>query len=226
MRDALGVWQPVWVVVDGSTDGSAALLAPDADLRVIVSPCNEGKGAAVLRGLRAAEAAGFTHVLTLDADGQHHTPDIARMMALAASNPRAMVLGTPIFDAEAPRERVVGRRFANFLARMVTGDDGIEDCLYGMRVYPVAPLLEAFAATRWMRRYDFDAEAAIRLCRAGVRPINLPTPVRYFSTEQGGVSHYRYVRDNLVLGCMFTRLLFARRRRVREAQMVDGGRAG
>ena len=55
-------WAPVWVVVDGSTDGSVALLddlaSRDPDLRVLVLPENRGKGAAVLHGFEAARAAG------------------------------------------------------------------------------------------------------------------------------------------------------------------------
>jgi hypothetical protein len=60
---------------------------------------------------------------------------------------------------------------------------------------------------RWMRRFDFDVEAAVRLTWRGCRPVNLPAPVRYFSPEEGGVSHFRYVRDNLLLTWMHTRLM-------------------
>jgi len=60
--------------------------------------------------------------------------------------------------------------------------------------------------THWMRRFDFDPEAAVRLCWQGVPVINRPAPVRYFRREEGGVSHFRYVRDNLLLTWMHTRL--------------------
>jgi glycosyltransferase involved in cell wall biosynthesis len=75
VREARVAWSAVWVVVDGSTDGSAAALAAmacqDSDSRVLKLPRNAGKGAAVLAGLRQADDAGFTHVLVMDADGQH-----------------------------------------------------------------------------------------------------------------------------------------------------------
>ncbi|NAV96675.1 glycosyltransferase, partial [Salmonella sp. hn-h2] len=75
VRSARAQWNPVWVVVDGSTDGSTerlqAMAEQDPGLRVIVLPRNRGKGVAVLAGLEAAAAAGFTYVLTMDADGQH-----------------------------------------------------------------------------------------------------------------------------------------------------------
>jgi len=211
VAEARRLWRPVWVVIDGSTDGTAEnmrhLAQTDPELRVFVLARNQGKGAAVLHGLLLAQAQGFTHVLTLDADGQHNGADIPRMMALSAAQPDAMILGSPIFDASAPGIRVTGRRLANLATNLETFWGGIGDALFGLRVYPIAPLLRAFQATRWMRRFDFDPEAAIRLCRQGVRIINYPTPVRYFRRDEGGVSHFNYLRDNLVLGFMFLRLL-------------------
>lgn len=211
VRDARRAWSPVWVVVDGSTDGSAeALLAPardDPGLRVIVLPTNRGKGAAVLEGVRAALAAGFTHVLTMDADGQHPPERIAEFMAASAAAPHAMVLGEPVFDAAAPLLRVRGRRVSNGFANLETLWAGIHDSLFGFRVYPAAALERVMRRQPWMRRFDFDVEAAVRLCWRGVVPLNRRAPVRYYSREQGGVSHFRYVRDNLLLAWMHTRLL-------------------
>jgi glycosyltransferase involved in cell wall biosynthesis len=211
VADARRCWEPVWVVIDGSTDGTGEALARqaagDPGLRVFLRPHNEGKGAAILHGLRAARDAGFTHALTMDADGQHAASSIADMMAQSAAHPEAMILGVPIFDASAPRLRVVGRRVSNGWANLETLWGGIGDSLFGFRVYPIAPLLEILEGTRWMRRFDFDAEAAVRLYWRGVTPINVPTPVRYFRPEEGGVSHFAYVRDNLLLAAMHARLL-------------------
>jgi glycosyltransferase involved in cell wall biosynthesis len=202
---------PVWVIVDGSTDGSAEELARiaggDNALHVAVLPRNCGKGAAILHGLRLAHAHGFTHVVTVDADGQHCADDIGTLIAHSREHPNAMVLGLPIFDASAPSIRVAGHVIANFWANLVTLWSGIADSLFGFRVYPVTPLLQAFSETPWMRRFDFDSEAAIRLCWQGVPPINVPTPVRYFRSNDGGVSHFRYLRDNILLVFMYIRLL-------------------
>ena len=201
---------PVWVVIDGSTDGSATTLQQEAQndrFRVIVLPENRGKGAAVYEGLRLAAAEGFTHVLTMDADGQHPHDQIPAFMALSQANPGAMILGRPVFDETAPWERIWGRKIANALAYLQTWGSGIGDCLCGFRVYPIAPLREVMEKTRWMRRFDFDPEAAIRLSWKGVRPITHPIPVRYFTPAEGGVSHFRYRRDNILLGYMYLRLL-------------------
>ena len=210
VRQARRFWNPVWVVVDGSTDGSAARLqamaAADCGLRIIVLPENRGKGSAVLEGLRAAQAAGFTHVLTMDSDGQHPADRIPEFMAVSARNPGCMVLGKPVFDAAAPQLRVKGREISNWWANLETLWAGIGDSLFGFRVYPVAPLERIMSRQRWMRRFDFVPEAVVRLAWAGVRPINLPAPVRYFRADEGGVSHFRYFRDNRLLTWMHSRL--------------------
>jgi len=204
---------PVWVVIDGSTDGSGERLAhhatDDPDLHVCVLPHNQGKGAAILHGLAHVRSKGITHVVTVDADGQHSADDIAMLVTLSRTAPDAMVLGVPEFDASAPAIRVAGHRVSRFWANLVTLRSGIGNPLFGFRVYPVAPLVQTFTQTRWMRRFDFDSEAAIRLSWQGVPAINVPTPVRYFRRADGGVSHFHYLRDNLLLASMYARLFAA-----------------
>jgi glycosyltransferase involved in cell wall biosynthesis len=210
VRAARAQWTPVWVVVDGSTDGSAEWLtemaAGDPGLRVLVLPENRGKGTAVLEGITRAAQAGFTHALTMDSDGQHPETLIPDFMAASQAAPDAMVLGKPVFGPEAPALRVNGRKVSNAWANLETLGMGIGDSLYGFRVYPIAPLMKVMHDTRFMRRFDFDPEAVVRLCWAGVRPINIDAPVRYFSPQEGGVSHFNYLRDNLLLSGMHTRL--------------------
>ena len=210
VRAARAQWTPVWVVVDGSTDGTAqslqALAATDAGLRVIVLPQNRGKGAAVLAGITEAAAAGYTHVLTMDSDGQHPAELLPAFMLASQAEPGAMVLGKPVFGPEAPALRVKGRMVSNGWANLETLWMGVGDSLYGFRVYPIAPLMRIMRHNRFMRRFDFDPEAVVRLCWAGVRPLNLDAPVRYLSAEEGGVSHFKYLRDNALLTWMHTRL--------------------
>lgn len=203
-------WTPVWVIVDGSTDGSGEQLrvmaSRDPGLHVIVLPRNGGKGAAVLHGLETAAAQGFTHVLTMDSDGQHPAHLIPEFMSTSTAQPGAMVLGVPVFAADAPRLRVNGRKVSNGWANLETLWMGVGDSLFGFRVYPIEPLRQIMRGQRWMRRFDFDPEAAVRMCWRGVKPVNLPATVRYFRAEEGGVSHFNYLRDNLLLTWMHSRL--------------------
>ena len=205
-------WNPVWVVVDGSTDGTAAgleaLAAKDSGLYVFQCTSNQGKGAAVLFGLDQAASQGYTHVLTMDSDGQHPMDAIRSFMAASRQNPDAMILGVPVFDASAPVLRVKGRRVSNWWANLETLGGGIGDSLFGFRVYPIAPLRQLMHSQRWMRRFDFDPEAAVRMSWRGVRIINMPAKVRYFGADEGGISHFRYLRDNMLLTWMHTRLFF------------------
>ena len=212
VRAARAAWAPVWVVVDGSTDGTAerlaALAATDPHLEVFHERRNRGKGAALLTGFTEALARGYTHALTMDSDGQHPGECIGAFMQASLERPEAMVLGVPRFDASAPRIRVLGRRISNGWARLETLGAGIEDSLFGFRLYPLQPLVRLMNRHRGMRRFDFDVEAAVRLSWLGVPALNRSVPVRYFTPAEGGVSHFRYGRDNLLLTAMHTRLFF------------------
>lgn len=212
VRGARAHWAPVWVVVDGSTDGTLdglrAMARDDPELRVIVMPRNSGKGAAVLRGIELALAEGYTHALTMDSDGQHPADRIPEFMARSEAQPRALILGDPVFDASAPAIRLRGRRISNWWANLETLWAGIGDSLFGFRVYPIADLAAVMRPRHWMRRFDFDPEAAVRLVWRGLTPVNLPAAVRYLKAEEGGVSHFNYWRDNVLLTWMYTRLFF------------------
>ena len=199
------------MVIDGSTDGTGERLAQlalkDSGLKVLQLPQNEGKGAAVLFGLRKAQAAGFTHALTMDSDGQHPADLIPEFMQASTARPETMVLGRPVFDASAPLLRVRGRRVSNSWTQLETLFAGIGDSLYGFRVYPVDALIHVMTRQPWMRRFDFDTEAVVRLAWRGVKPVNIDAPVKYLTAAEGGVSHFRYGRDNVLLTWMHTRLM-------------------
>ncbi len=211
VREALAHWQPVWVVVDGSDDGSdaavVALAQTEPQLRVLVLPRNGGKGTAVLAGAEAARAAGFTHALVMDADGQHPADRIGDFMRHSQAAPAAVVLGQPIFGPEAPLARLQGRKLSIGLVRCEILGPGIADPLFGFRVYPLAPLVHVLRGTRFARRYDFDPEVAVRLVWAGTPTRNVPATCRYLSRAEGGVSHFHYLRDNVRMIWLHTRLL-------------------
>lgn len=211
VRSVLERWQPVWVVIDGSTDGSdrdlAALAREEPALRVLRRERNGGKGAAVQTGAAAAQAAGFTHALVMDADSQHPVTHIEPFMAASRAEPAALILGVPVFGPEVPLERLHGRKLSVGLARLEVLGPAIGDPLFGFRVYPLGPLLAAMGAMRYGRGFDFDPEVAVRLVWAGAPTRNLPAPCRYLGAGEGGVSHFHYLRDNLKMIWLHARLI-------------------
>lgn len=196
----------VIVVDDGSAEpGREAVeaLARDGLARVLRRPRNGGKGAAVKDGLRFAAELGFTHCLQIDADGQHDTDDIPRFLAAARARPDALVLGQPMFDGSAPSLRRRARLISRFLTDLQTGKRVIQDPLCGFRVYPVGP---AVGVKGCGDRMDFDVEIAVRMIWHGCPVVNVPTHVRYLTAAEGGVSHFRMVRDNLLISWAHTKL--------------------
>jgi glycosyltransferase involved in cell wall biosynthesis len=207
--DALKQWPAVWVVVDGSTDGSDAALDSLAHpgLRVLRLRENVGKGGAVLAAAAEALRGGFTHALVMDADGQHPAAQIGQFLDTSRRNPGALVLGAPVFDDDAPFVRLHGRKLSVGLVHLETFGRGIRDPLFGFRVYPLEPLVRIMNRCRFGRRYDFDPEIAVRLHWSGCAIINLPATCRYIPRSEGGVSHFNYLRDNARMVWLHARLL-------------------
>jgi glycosyltransferase involved in cell wall biosynthesis len=185
----------VIVVDDGSgPEGRAAVeaLGREGLAEVIRREVNGGKGAAVQAGFAAARRLGYTHVLQIDADGQHDLGDVATFLETARQRPDALVLGRPVFDESAPWGRLAGRQITRFLTHVETGGLRVGDPMCGFRVYP----LDAVAELACGPRMDFDVEVVVRLVWKGLPVVNLPTRVRYLTAEEGGVSHFRMFWDN------------------------------
>lgn len=169
---------------------------------VVHRDTNGGKGAAVKTGFEVARSLGYSHVLQVDADGQHDLGDLEQFLESARKNPRSLVLGYPLFDESAPRGRVIGRQLTRFFTTLETGGSAITDPMCGFRVYPLDAALKASRGTG--NRMDFDIEIAVRMVWDGVAMLNLPTKVRYF---KGGVSHFHMFNDNARITWMHTRLV-------------------
>jgi glycosyltransferase involved in cell wall biosynthesis len=210
VQEALVYWKPVWVVVDGSDDGTDKLLKAMAhrepNLRVLVSKERRGKGAAVLHALDLATKKGYTHVLCMDADGQHPAAKIRDFMGASFAQPEAMILAAPVFDAATSRWMIFMRRLAGLFTKILTLGADVKDAFCGFRLVPLEKLRAIMHQTNHARGYDFDAETAVRLIWSGVRPVNLPTPIRAVAVEGAVASHYEAGKDSLRLVGMYLRL--------------------
>ena len=207
----LKVWRPVFVVVDGSNDGSEdglkTIAAEDSGLHLLVLKKNQGKGGAVFAAMEMALKNGWTHAAVFDSDGQHEVGDLPRFMEASRNYPDAMILGLPLFGNDAPKLRVLGRLAGNWWTHLETLWGGVEDSLFGFRVYPIARSLKVMQGVLGGRRFDFDTQLAVRLYWDGSQPLNLSTRVHYKTRESGGISHFRYLRDNVLLTFVHTSLV-------------------
>lgn len=199
---------PCLIVDDGSDADTAAVLdrlvAEHEWVSLVRLPANAGKGAAVAAGVEAAAARGFTHLVQIDADGQHDTDDVPRLLAVAREHPEALVSGRPVYDDDIPSARFYGRYVTHVLVWIQTLSLSLRDSMCGFRVYPVEPSLALFRSKRIGRHMDFDTDIMVRLYWRGTPVEFVDTRVRY---PRGGVSHFRMVRDNLRIAWMHARLL-------------------
>lgn len=208
LNGLLGAGLDIIIVDDGSDDGGSEILRQAArehtDVRLISHKANEGKGQAVMSGIRAALAYGYSHVLQVDADGQHDLGDVEQFLSAARANPRCLILGNPVFDESVPWERKWGRKISNGLVVLEALTFQARDVLCGYRVYPIRELSRILLQEDYGKRMDFEIDILVRILRVGTQVINIPTRVCYPSD---GVSHFSYYRDNLMLVRLHVRLL-------------------
>ena len=202
---------------DGATRAALDDLAERHDWIQILSHCeNLGKGAAVLTGLRAAQALGYSHAVQIDSDGQHDPDDIPRFLALAEADPKAVIAGRPKFDASVPKGRLIARHITHVWVWIETLSFSIQDSMCGFRVYPLEPVVALAARVRLGRRMDFDPEILVRLHWEGLSILSLTTRVTY---PAGGQSHFRLWHDNVLISWMHTRLVMGMLWRVLRLQL-------
>jgi glycosyltransferase involved in cell wall biosynthesis len=198
---------PIIIVDDGSDDETKSCLENiyrSFSLTVpVVLEHNAGKGRAFFEGLKKAEEMGLTHVLQIDADGQHDAGQARFFFEESAAHPEALVCSYPIYDDSAPSIRRKGRVVANTWAKIVTLSPDIKESMLGFRVYPVAPTLNLCRHSYVDFRMGFDIEILVRLHWKKIPVIFHPVGVTY---PADGISHFRPVRDNIRISWVYTKL--------------------
>ena len=198
---------PVIVVDDGSDKFQAKKLqkiCTDYNFIYIRNNKNSGKGAAIKTGFAYADKHGFTNAIQIDADGQHNIDDIKKFLDIAKKHPDALIMGQPIYNSDAPKSRLIGRKITNFWVAIETLNRHLPDAMCGFRVYPIRATNKILASLRFFRM-GFDIEVFVKLYRDGVKIISVETPVIY---PKSGTSHFRVWRDNFYISLMHTYLFF------------------
>lgn len=208
VKELLPYGLPVILVDDASDSESKRWLKDCADLsglvRLITLEKNRGKGKALTAGFREAAGMGLSHVLQLDADGQHDVSRIPRFIELSKAKPGFLIAGCPEYDESAPANRVKGRRVANFFTHLVTlNRKAIKDSMCGFRVYPVEQAFRLSSRGLWDHRMGFDIEILVKMYWKMVPVISETVKVVY---PEGGMSNFRMVRDNIRITLVFIRL--------------------
>jgi glycosyltransferase involved in cell wall biosynthesis len=198
---ALEANKEVIVVDDGSTDGGAETIS-DLNVRLISHSENRGKGAAIMTASQEASILGATHIVTIDADGQHNPADLVRFIPIIEKNLDAIIIGARVFDPyTTPFGTRFGRAFSNIWLRVQTGY-AIKDTQSGFRAYPL-PLL------KWLKLkdcyYSFEIEVLVKAAWAGVDLEEVDISV-YYPSPSDRVSHFRPFLDNFRLSILNTKL--------------------
>ncbi|PHQ69453.1 MAG: acyltransferase [Sneathiella sp.] len=200
---------PVFIIDDGSAEPAKSALAalhdPEHDIIVHRINDNGGKGRAVIQGFRLAIAAGYSHALQVDADGQHDTGALPALIAAATENPSALVSGQPIYDESIPTSRKLARWLTHIWVWIETLSMQITDSMCGYRLYPLAPALAVAEQERVGSHMDFDTEIMVRMSWRGTPVIMIPVKVTY---PADNISNFRLVADNWRITKMHTRLVF------------------
>ena len=190
--DACRICANVIVVNDGSTDDTSEILTTLPSTTTVVSYAkNKGKGHALVEGFRKAKELGFTHAVTMDADGQHFADDIPLLVKAMKKNPDAIIVGSRnLTEENMPPQNTFANRFSNFWFRLQTGID-LPDTQSGFRLYPLTSLKGLSLITS---RYEAELELMVFAAWAGVSVLSVPVRVYYPPAEER-VSHFRPVYD-------------------------------
>ncbi|WP_305842713.1 glycosyltransferase family 2 protein [Photobacterium leiognathi] len=199
---------PIIIVDDGSELATRKILSEQAkrpNITIVTLPNNQGKGGAVIAGIKQADRLGFSHALQIDADGQHDLAALPKLLEESQAHPEALISGQPIYDDSVPKSRLYGRYATHIWVWIETLSFNIKDSMCGFRSYPIRPIVNVINHNQLGLRMDFDTEIMVRFYwdNGDIRFID--TKVIY---PENGISHFDALWDNVKISWMHTKLFF------------------
>jgi predicted LPLAT superfamily acyltransferase/glycosyltransferase involved in cell wall biosynthesis len=225
---------PILIVDDGSLEPVAKVIErhprydqilaalSEGRLEILRIDVNAGKGRAIQAAIRVSVEAGFTHLCTMDGDGQHYPREIDKLVSLAKKHPWSLIIGARKFHGEhIPGSSKFGRKFSNFWVAYQTGL-AISDSQSGFRLYPLFQLQNIKFFTK---RYDFEIEVLIRAIWKGLAIREVEIDV-FYPDPSVRVSHFNKLWDNVrisILNTIFVILTLLKDRRSPARMAVSVG---
>ncbi|MFA7082967.1 MAG: glycosyltransferase family 2 protein [Arcobacteraceae bacterium] len=200
VNDILSYDYKIIVVDDGSSTSLKTLLATNENLTVVKHESNLGKGIAITTGAKCAKQMGYTHIVTLDGDGQHLASEIHKLIAVSKAD--EIIIGARNLNlTNVPNGSKFGRWFSNFWACWDTGFE-ITDSLSGFRIYPVS-ILDLPIKTK---RFDWEMEVIVR--HAWNKGIIKEAIIEcYYPKPEDRVSHFRKFKDTMAIVWVHVQML-------------------
>ncbi|WP_318439826.1 glycosyltransferase family 2 protein [Photobacterium leiognathi] len=199
---------PIIIVDDGSELATRKILSEQAkrpNITIVTLPKNQGKGGAVIAGIKQADRLGFSHALQIDADGQHDLAALPKLLEASQAHPEALISGQPIYDDSVPKSRLYGRYATHIWVWIETLSFNIKDSMCGFRSYPIRPIVNVINHNQLGLRMDFDTEIMVRFYWDDGDIRFIDTKVIY---PEDGISHFDALWDNVKISWMHTKLFF------------------
>lgn len=191
LEDILTYTSNIIVVNDGSTDSTAKILEDFSHLTLVQYSPNKGKGYALRQGFKKAEELGFSHVISLDSDGQHKASDLPAFFEVVQQEPDSLFIGSRnMKQTNVPGSSNFGNNFSNFWFKFETGIDA-PDTQSGYRAYPI----HLFKGVNFLTtKYEFEIEVLVRAAWKDIPIKSIPIDV-FYPPEEERVTHFRKIPD-------------------------------
>ena len=208
--DALEQYNFPIILIDDGSDHECkktilALLNSNNHLILHTHEINQGKGAAVMKGLNEANKLSFSHGIQIDADFQHDVDDVQKFVHQADAHPKALICGIPIYDESVPKSRFYSRYLTHVWVWINTLSTEIKDSMCGYRVYPLDSSIKLINDVNISTRMNFDTDIIVRLKWRNTKIINVSTKVVYHDDVP---SNFRLFKDNVGISITHGKLFF------------------